>query len=1507
MMQEKKTVTVTILVIHQYTCAAFRIVADTKGPCDISLPPPTRMRPLITASHSTRYWGSFMSRSIRCGHCQTDFVLPPQQTAQAYPCPQCGRTAGPSALDDAIVEVEEVFEAESIDVTAGVDEFNFDNLPDPIQPAPIQPTPQTSRSPAPRPVTGATSQPPAAAKKSAAVAAISIAGLLSLVCVGALIWYVASRPNPAPVAGSSGPLASENSADRENSDGRDAESGPQGNPPSQEPNSVAGVDHSGGSDRPTVTQQTRQDTGVHRSAAAVASSRVDQRTPAEILASVKAATVYIEVRTSEGEQSGSGFLLEGDGRKREVVTNAHVITPEQGSVYTITCVLHSGRKNEVRLPASVVAKDDQNDLAILSINHNDIPRGVPFLDESKVHETLPVLTVGFPLGDVLKTSQRGPQITITKGSISSIRRDDHDSVVFYQIDGGINPGNSGGPVMTESGQLVGIAVAKVNQTEIGFAIPARVLQNSLRGQVANVQVYEQDRDRSGEGLYQFRVEVTDPHENIESAKVLVFLKSNQALFESETSGLWKQAAAEAFVLFRGDLHKEEDALIHEDVRLKGLASKLMFQIAWQLNDGTLLHTAPTSMLGSTSSTTRLDIGARADQAPSEGDNAHVTPLPRLIRDFAFREDNGDLVGLGALDHRVYLMSAADVDAGDLESVPSIDVGHAPVAVAFKQFADSAYYLVVCDKGTDIHLIDANEFTIEKKIHAQTQGFSDISASLNPQDPFVYYCNSEGVGAIDLRTMSDIGPVIRRAATQHCEVSADGQVIYRLGNKRPTGLDAFHLVNGLTAKQPVFVGGHHGNSSPPAYIVDPAGFYVAAGASVFEPDLKRRLKDLDCVPLCFLRDRPIVVCSDGRSGSDEDALQFRFKSTNTFEDVARRMSFPNRMLIELTGEQIKYLATGGVRLASRLYADENNDRLLVAVNDRIIRIPIAEIGLPDERFLRLPANRSAVHVGRQQTIPLQPTDPAVQWSIGQTPDGVERVDGGLRWKPSDADVGATYVPITLSADGVERELMYRIDVGQPSVRCPLDIRGFDLDPQGRFALCWSGPMIQSGGAVLNATRGAGNDNSSLSLVPLRKGIQPNTVTLPFAIRRTLRFGSYLALQSTREHTKVHVYNIKNLSKAETLTSASALVDIRVEGNKLILQGNRSKDIYNATSLSRVESTRTPTTRNTTRPQPNGLLRDGILKAGVLRNAASDQPMLIVHPGPFVALMDYEQTLVYGSFLRSVIPPTNVPRYSAPRDDSVQGFGPIVLPKRGWQVCLLMKSENELDPRFGQVVYTRTLTLVVIDQEGKDVTRVPIAVDQAVGRQNDNTLVPQIAANGDSVFVTFGDRIYRWTAKDQVAQQNSDQPQPMYVVPQQSTLAVTASDATLTHEVQGGVPPYKFRLMSHSDAVTIDESTGQVNVNYRALIKAAVTKMDPARIVRPRSSEPELRNQLEAKMSTYAEPFEQRTWRGFRQFPFALPIHIKAVDQAGSDAALQYFLLVEFPTTELARLFKQSQSE
>ena len=238
-------------------------------------------------------------------------------------------------------------------------------------------------------------------------------------------------------------------------------------------------------------------------AEAAGSARKDDAIPLSVLEEIKSATVFIKVESGGAAASGSGFVMRVDGDTGYVVTNHHVITmPEQslfgprpfgrprfvkpGGVPTITLVFRSGTPKEQSVRAAIAADDSQRDLAVLKVTGvANLPAPIDFSRNPDLVETMPVFLFGFPFGEALDLNKGNPAITVGKGSVSSLRMNARGEVRRIQIDGDLNPGNSGGPVVDAKGRLVGVAVAKVTGTRIGLAIPPSELTKMLNKEPAD--------------------------------------------------------------------------------------------------------------------------------------------------------------------------------------------------------------------------------------------------------------------------------------------------------------------------------------------------------------------------------------------------------------------------------------------------------------------------------------------------------------------------------------------------------------------------------------------------------------------------------------------------------------------------------------------------------------------------------------------------------------------------------------------------------------------------------------------------------------------------------------------------------------------------------------------------------------------------------------------------------------------------------------------------------------
>jgi S1-C subfamily serine protease len=211
--------------------------------------------------------------------------------------------------------------------------------------------------------------------------------------------------------------------------------------------------------------------------------------PRSLLDGLKNATVFVRVEAGNLQGSGSGFVIRVDGSTGYIVTNHHVISPPVNEVpvagfrrftlrsarsrsAAVRLVFRSGTAQEQSARATVILKDAERDLAVLKVTGvSTLPAPIALVRNPQLVETMQVFLLGFPFGDALTLDKRNPAITVGKGTISSIRLNARNEVARIQIDGDLNPGNSGGPVVDAQGRLVGIAVAKVRNSNIGLAIP----------------------------------------------------------------------------------------------------------------------------------------------------------------------------------------------------------------------------------------------------------------------------------------------------------------------------------------------------------------------------------------------------------------------------------------------------------------------------------------------------------------------------------------------------------------------------------------------------------------------------------------------------------------------------------------------------------------------------------------------------------------------------------------------------------------------------------------------------------------------------------------------------------------------------------------------------------------------------------------------------------------------------------------------------------------------------
>jgi S1-C subfamily serine protease len=188
---------------------------------------------------------------------------------------------------------------------------------------------------------------------------------------------------------------------------------------------------------------------------------------------VCAFVLFMAGATAEAAETsaGSGVVISTRG---EILTNSHVV--EACTEITV----HLPSEGNVDKPATLVARDERNDLAVIRVTRANIRAAAVavFRDGVPVRAGDAAVALGYPLSGLLASAAN-----VSVGNVSALAglRDDSR---YLQISAPVQPGNSGGPLLDASGHLIGIVTAKLDAARIakftGDIPDRRPAQASLR-------------------------------------------------------------------------------------------------------------------------------------------------------------------------------------------------------------------------------------------------------------------------------------------------------------------------------------------------------------------------------------------------------------------------------------------------------------------------------------------------------------------------------------------------------------------------------------------------------------------------------------------------------------------------------------------------------------------------------------------------------------------------------------------------------------------------------------------------------------------------------------------------------------------------------------------------------------------------------------------------------------------------------------------------------------------
>jgi len=202
---------------------------------------------------------------------------------------------------------------------------------------------------------------------------------------------------------------------------------------------------------------------------------------------------------------GSGVVYKYDSAEKlyYLITNYHVIDDTEE--------LEIRFADESSVEAMVIGYDTEVDIAILSFSSDGLDniQVSPLGDSDDIEISEPILAIGNPVG-------YGFYNSVTLGIVSGVDRyANSDRFVGYiQHDSAINGGNSGGPIYNLDGEVIGINVSKLADTEIegiGFAIPINIVKTIITKIESDNLPYNTIKPRIGFSYYVVEEKLEDEY------------------------------------------------------------------------------------------------------------------------------------------------------------------------------------------------------------------------------------------------------------------------------------------------------------------------------------------------------------------------------------------------------------------------------------------------------------------------------------------------------------------------------------------------------------------------------------------------------------------------------------------------------------------------------------------------------------------------------------------------------------------------------------------------------------------------------------------------------------------------------------------------------------------------------------------------------------------------------------------------------------------------------------
>ncbi|MCA9138622.1 MAG: hypothetical protein KDB00_17745 [Planctomycetales bacterium] len=868
------------------------------------------------------------------------------------------------------------------------------------------------------------------------------------------------------------------------------------------------------------------------------------------------------------------------------------------------------------------------------------------------------------------------------------------------------------------------------------------------------------------------------------------------------------------------------------------------------------------------------------------DDFEISVVPDYMWDWKMRPDNGDLLGLSGTKPCVYLFKGSTLGSDDYSNLPSFDLPGLAVAACWKQFGDRNYWIVLCSDDNRAHVIDADAVSMLDPIKLDARNFSkdpSITTSSNPKDPFVYFCgdNNRKLRAIDLRSMTDSGAITEKFYDS-CHISPNGDIITVSNGNNSEHLAVTRGLDGVAPKV-----GKLSRDSRQFWDgwIDPLQEYAQSGNGI-----RRNEGDEGVVATLgggeiafYFAGQPVVaeINKTDPTGSRSKNGYLQFWSLDTGESLGKKQMLPGVFVEEGFPRDVNPTKRLTYSRRRGLFADESNGSIVLAVNNQIYHRPIASLDFPDHRRLVPRFGQTTFQVGVESVLEIQAANPEVKITYQALAPGMEQDEKGLKWRPTANAIGDHTVTMTMSYGDQSRVIEIPIEVVSPYLTLPIEVRDFLISPRADFCVAWAG----------DPRRTRESDPPKLALISLRDKTQVKQADIAHPIMKAVLLGTQLVTWTPENREHLSVYDLRSLAVVKTILAPDGIETFDTDGKVLRIQCERSIETYNAKSLTRISS-------ESKRPfgsQParsSVIYLDGTLDKGVFRDVHDGKPMLFVTPGQiYVHGVRRFDLVPEGStqFLRTVSADTSPFKDEQHRPVEMIYIDQSSIPDSSLRVSLWMQTTTN----------ERTLRLALLTAEGA-IAGVPICREPREGTKPE--IMPALQTASKTVYIASGQRLYRWNQPESLDMPFVDielDSKP-YFVPRQSEFVLRGRSPKLEHQVVGGKAPYEFTLFTDVGGMDLDPTTGAISINSKELSERLAQSR--ASIFSLYKDGGTFEVQLEKAADQRKDEFEQMTGQKAKGFPTAIPIKIKAVDQNGDIAQLDYYVMFDLPLGEIIRMRK-----